>query len=79
MELDSRKKSRRNSMMRSNSFDTQEVKEIGRKEAGESRGISNLVDGNDRRCLPDGRKGMRSAGEIKEVKKKIHAKARKML
>ena len=37
MELDSRKKSRRDRMMRSNSFDTQEVREIGLKEAGESR------------------------------------------
>ena len=33
MELDSRKKSRRDRMMRSNSFDTQKVREIGRKEA----------------------------------------------
>ena len=39
MELDSRKKSRRDRMMRSNSFDTQEVREIGRKEAGETRGF----------------------------------------
>ena len=39
MELDSRNKSRRNRMMRSNSFDTQKVREIGRKEAGESRGF----------------------------------------
>ena len=39
MELDSRKKSRRDSMMRSKSFDTQEVREIGREEAGESRGF----------------------------------------
>ena len=39
MELDSTKKKRRNSMMRSKSFDTQEVREIGRKEAGESRGF----------------------------------------
>ena len=37
MELNSRKKSTRDRMMRSNSFDTQEVREIGRKEAGESR------------------------------------------
>ena len=37
MELDSRKKSRRDSMMRTNSLDTQEVRKIGRKEAGESR------------------------------------------
>ena len=39
MELDSRKKSRRDRMMSSNSFDTHEVREIGRKEAGESRGF----------------------------------------
>ena len=39
MELDSRKKRRRDRMMRSNSFDAQEVREIGRKEAGESRGF----------------------------------------
>ena len=39
MELDSRKKSRRDRMMRSNSFDTQEVRDIGRKEAGELRGF----------------------------------------
>ena len=42
MELDSRKKSRRNRMMRSKSFDTREVREIGRKEAGESRGFPSL-------------------------------------
>ena len=45
MELYSRKKSRRNRMMRSNSFDTQEVREIGRKEAGESRGFPILCMG----------------------------------
>ena len=39
MELDSRKKNRRDRMMRSNSFEMQEVREIGRKEAGESRGF----------------------------------------
>ena len=39
MELDSRKKSRRDRMMRSKSFETQEVREIDRKEAGESRGF----------------------------------------
>ena len=39
MKLDSTKKSRRDKIMRSNSFDTQEVREIGRKEAGESRGF----------------------------------------
>ena len=45
MELDSRKKSRQDRMMRSNSFDMQEVKEIGQKEAGESRGFPILYMG----------------------------------
>ena len=39
MELDSRKKSTPDRMMRSNSFETQQVREIGRKEAGESSGL----------------------------------------
>ena len=45
MELDSTKKNRRDRMMRSNSFDTQEVREIGREEAGESRGFPILCMG----------------------------------
>ena len=45
MELDCRKNRRRDSMMRSNSFDTQEVREIGRKEAGEARGFPILCMG----------------------------------
>ena len=45
MELDSRKKSRRDRMMRSESFERQEVREIGRKEAGESRGFPILCMG----------------------------------
>ena len=79
MELDSRKKSKRDSMMRSNSFETQEVREIGRKEPGESRGFPILWNGNNGRCLPDGRKGMRRSGKIEDMKKKIHARARKVL
>ena len=39
MELDSNKKSRRDRMMRSKSFDMQEVREIGRNEAGKSKGF----------------------------------------
>ena len=39
MQLDSRKKSRWDRMMRSKSFEMQEVREIGWKEAGESRGF----------------------------------------
>ena len=45
MELDSKKKSRRDRMMRSKNFETQEVREIGRKKAGESRGIPILCMG----------------------------------
>ena len=45
MELDSRKKRRRDRMMRSNSLDMKEVREIGRKEAGESRGFPILCMG----------------------------------
>ena len=39
MKLDSRKKSRWDRMMHLKSFDIQEVREIGRKEAGELRGF----------------------------------------
>ena len=45
MELDFRKMSRRDRMMRSKSFDMQEVREICRKEAGESRGFPILSMG----------------------------------
>ena len=45
MELDSKKKSRRDGMMRSKSFEIQEVRGIGRKEAGESRGFPILCMG----------------------------------
>ena len=75
MELDSRKKSRWDGMMRSNSFETQEVREIGRKEAGESRGFSS------RGIIEDvfRMEGKRRPGEIEDVKKKIRARARKVL
>ena len=45
MELDSRKKSKRDRMMCLKSFDMQEVREIGRKEAGESRSFPILCMG----------------------------------
>ena len=45
MELDSRKKSTLERMVRSKSFDTQKVREIGRKEAGVSRGFPILCMG----------------------------------
>ena len=45
MEFGSRKKNRRDRMIRLKSFDTQEVREIGRKEARESRGFPILCMG----------------------------------
>ena len=57
MELDSRKKRRRDRMMRSNSFDTQEVRDRPKGTRRVER-FSHLMYGNNRRCLPDGRKGM---------------------
>ena len=57
MELDSRKKGRR-ARMRSKSLETQEMRKIGQKKAGEFERLSHLMDGNNGSCLPDGRKGM---------------------
>ena len=45
MELDSRKKSRRDRMMHSKRFETQKVRELGRKKAGKWRGIPILQMG----------------------------------
>ena len=45
MILDSRKKRRRDRIMRSNSFERQKVREIRRKKAGESRGFPTLCMG----------------------------------
>ena len=78
MELDSRKKRRRDRMMRSKSFDTQEERDRPEGSRRVER-LSHLMYGNNRRCLPDGRKGMRRPRKIEDVKKKIHARARKML
>ena len=76
MELDSKKKSRRDRMMRSNSFETQEVIEIGRKEAGESRGIPILCMG----IIEDVFQMQEKECEDQErLKIKIHARVRKVL
>ena len=79
MELHSRKKSRRNRLMRSESFETQEVIEIRPEESRWVERLSHYMDENKRRCLLDGRKGMQTLGKIENVKKKIHARARKVL
>ena len=78
MELDSKKKRRRDRMMHSKSFEMQEVRDRPKGSRRVER-LSHLVDGNNERCLPDGKKGMQSLGEIEDVKKKIHARARKVL
>ena len=68
MELDSRKKSRRDRMTRSKSLETQEVRETDRKASRRVERLSHLVYGNNR-CFSDRRKGMRSPGKIEMVKK----------
>ena len=55
MEIES-EKSKRDRIMRSKNFETQ-VREIRRNKA-ESREALHLMDGGNRRCLPDGKKGM---------------------
>ena len=77
MKLDSRKNRRRDKMMRSKSIDMQEVRDRP-EECRRVERLFHVMDGNNR-CFPDGRKGMRSPGEIENVKKKIHARARKVL
>ena len=80
MEFNSRKKSRRDKMTRSKRFDTQEVRNRDRPEGSRRvERLSHFVAGNNRRCLPDGRKEMQRPGKIENVKKKIHARAKKML
>ena len=58
IKLDSKKKRKRDRMMRSNSFDTQEVRKIGLKEAGESRGFPILWMRIMEDVFQMGRKGM---------------------
>ena len=66
-------------MMRSKSFDIAGGKRDRPEGSRRVERFSHFMDGNNRKCLPDGRKGMRRPGEIEDVKKKIHARARKML
>ena len=70
MELDSRKKSRRDRMMRSNSFDTQEMREIGRKEAGESRGFPILWMGMIEEVFQMERKECKNQERLKMSRRK---------
>ena len=78
MELDSRKKSKQDRMMRSKSFDAQEVREIGRKESGESRGFSILWMGIMENVFQMEGKECEDQ-EIANMKKIIHARERKVL
>ena len=75
MEFDSRKKSRRDRMMSSKNFEMQEVRERPEGSRRVER-FSHFVYWNNRRCLPDGRKGVRKSGKIEDVKKKIDARER---
>ena len=64
--------------MRPKSFETQEVRDSPTGSRRVER-LSHLMEGNNRRCFPNGRKGIQSPKEIEDVKKKIHARSRKML
>ena len=79
MELDSRKMSRWDKMMCSNSFDTQEMREIGQKKAGESRSFSILCMEIIEDVFQMEGKECEDQERLKMLKKKIHARARKML
>ena len=67
MKLDCRKKSRRDGMMRSNSFETQEAREIGPKVAGDSRGFPTLWMVLIEDVFQKGKKGMQRRGKIESV------------
>ena len=69
MELDSRKKSRRDRMMPSKSFDTHQVRDRPDGSRRVER-LSHLVDGNNGTCLPDGRKGMQVQERLKMLRRK---------
>ena len=55
------------------------VREIGRKEAGELRGFPILCMGMMEDVFQIKGKGMRRPGKIENMKKKIHARAKKVL
>ena len=71
MELDSRNKSRRDNIMRSKIFDTQEAREIGRKEAGESRGFPILWMGIIKDALQMEGKECRDQERLKMCRRKF--------
>ena len=77
MKLDSSKKSRRDRMIHSKSFETQKIGEIGRKEARELKDFPMLWI----RMIEDvfQMEGMQRPGKIENILEKIHARARKVL
>ena len=59
MKLDSGKKNRCDRMMCLKSFETQEVRERDRPEGSRRvKRLFHVIDGKNKRCLPDGRKIM---------------------
>ena len=69
MELNYRKESRCNRIMRSKSFDTQEMRKRERERPEGSRRSerhSHFMDGNDKKCLPDGRKESKNQEKFKK-------------
>ena len=54
-----------------NSFEMQDMREIGSDEAVQSRLFFHLVQRNNRFRLPNRRKGMQRPGKIERVKEKM--------
>ena len=79
MLLDSKKKSRRDRMMRSKSFETQEVREIGQKEVGESRGFPILWMEIMEDVLQMEEKECKDHERLNALKRKIYSKLRKVV
>ena len=67
MELDYRKKSTRDRMMRSKSFETQEGERDRPEGSRRVESLFHFMDGNNRRCLSDGKKGMPISGKIENL------------
>ena len=79
MEIDYRKKSRRDRMMHSNSFEAQEVREIALKKAVGRLIFPCFEDGNNSERFSYKMKEMQRPGKIEDVKKKIRSGVEEML
>ena len=73
MKLDSRKKSKRDRMILSKSFETKEMREIGRMKVRVEK-LFCPMDGNNGRGLPDGGKECKNHERLKMCRRKFMPK-----